>query len=88
MADVSDPTQNGHVERLIRTIKKELVDFAKYGNYQDAYSHIKRFLEDLFMFNRIHSSLGYLTHVEFDGEWMTRKANAFFLQESLISCPT
>jgi putative transposase len=88
MADVGDPTQNGYVERLIRTIKEEEVDLSEYENYHDAYSQIERFLEDVYMFKRIHSSLGYLTPAEFEREWMTRKTIAVYQQESLISCPT
>jgi len=88
MADVGDPMQNGHVERLIRTIKEEEVELSEYENYHDAYSQIERFLEDVYMFKRIHSSLGYLTPAEFEREWMSRKAIAVYQQESLISCPT
>ena len=86
MADIGDPTQNGHVERLIRTIKEEEVDLSEYENYHDAYHQIERFLEDVYMFKRIHSSLGYLTPVEFEREWMTRRAMEVSTQESLISC--
>ena len=88
MADVGDPTQNGHVERPIHTIKEEEVDLSEYENYHDAYSQIERFLEDVYMFKRIHSSLGYPTPAEFEREWMTHKAIAVYQQESLISCPT
>lgn len=88
MADIGDPTQNGHVERLIRTIKEEEVDLSEYENYHDAYHQIGRFLEDSYMFKRIHSSLGYLTPNEFEREWLTRETMNVSSQESLILCPT
>ncbi len=71
MADVGQPTQNPHVERLIRTIKEEEVDLAEYENYQDAYRQIGCFIEDVYMYKRIHSSLGYLTPLEFEFQWQS-----------------
>jgi hypothetical protein len=35
------------------------------------YSHTGRFLEDVYMHKRIHSSSGYLTPVEFEVQWRT-----------------
>ena len=69
MAEVGEAWQNGYAERLIRTIKEEAVDLSEYHNYHDAYRQIGRFLDDVYMHKRIHSSLGYLTPVEFEAEW-------------------
>jgi len=66
MAEVGEPTQNGFAERLMRTIKEEEVDLSEYQDYADARRHIGRFLEDVSMRKRSHSSLGYLTPVEFE----------------------
>jgi len=54
----------GYAERLIRIIKEEEVDLPEYINYHDAYQQIERFLDDMYMHRRIHSSLGYLTPAE------------------------
>jgi len=35
------------------------------------YSHTGRFLDDVYMHKRIHSSSGYLTPVEFEVQWRT-----------------
>ena len=70
MADVGAAWQNGYAERLIRTIKEEAVHLFEYRDYDDAYRQIGRFLDDVYMHKRIHSSLGYLTPAEFEAQWM------------------
>jgi transposase InsO family protein len=66
MAAVGAPEENGYAERLMRTIKEEEVDLSDYRDFADAQSQIGRFLEDVYNRKRIHSSLGYLTPVEFE----------------------
>lgn len=70
MATVGKPEENPFAERLIRTIKEEEVDLSEYHDYHDAFQHIGRFLEDVYMHKRIHSSLGYLTPSEFERRWL------------------
>jgi transposase InsO family protein len=74
MAEVGEPTQNGYAERLMRTIKEEEVDLSEYEDYYDAYRQIGRFLEDVYMRKRVHSSLKYLTPVEFESQWLSVSA--------------
>jgi putative transposase len=69
MAEVGAAWQNGYAERLMRTIKEEEVDLTEYENYADAFRHIGRFLDEVYMQKRIHSSLGYLTPAEFESQW-------------------
>ncbi len=69
MAEVGQAWQNGYAERLIRTIKEEEVDLSEYEDYRDAYQQIGRFLDDVYMRKRVHSSLGYLTPQEFEEQW-------------------
>lgn len=86
MAEVGEVTQNGYAERLIRTIKEEEVDLSDYRDYHDAYRQIGRFLEDVYMRKRIHSSLGYVTPVEFERQWLesnTLSARLFTKKELL-----
>jgi putative transposase len=73
MAEVGEATQNGYAERLIRTIKEEEVDLSDYLDYADAYHQMGRFLEDVYMRKRIHSSLGYLTPAEFEDRWFAQQ---------------
>ena len=69
MAECGQAWQNGYAERLIRTIKEEEVDLSDYDDYTDAVCQLSRFLNDVYMHKRIHSSLGYLTPVEFEERW-------------------
>lgn len=71
MAEVGEPTQNGYAERLMRTIKEEEVDLSEYQDYHDAYRQIGRFLEDVYMRKRVHSSLNYMTPAEFESHWLS-----------------
>jgi transposase InsO family protein len=73
MADVGAAWQNGYAERLIRTIKEEEVYLSEYVDYHDALRQLGRFLDDVYMHKRIHSSLGYLTPVEFEFHWLSRQ---------------
>ena len=70
MADQGEAWQNGYAERLIRTIKEEEVDLSEYLDYHDAYRQLGRFLDTVYTHKRIHSSLGYLTPVEFEAQWL------------------
>jgi putative transposase len=74
MAEVGEPTQNGYAERLMRTIREEEVNLSDYLDYADAYRQLGRFLDDVYMHKRIHSSLGYLTPVEFEDQWLAQLA--------------
>jgi transposase InsO family protein len=69
MSAQGEPRENGYAERLIRTIKEEEVELSDYQNFADAYHQIGCFLEDVYNTKRIHSSLGYLTPVEFEAAW-------------------
>ena len=74
MAEVGATWQNGYAERLMRTIKAEEVDLSEYSDYADALKHIGRFLDEVYMRKRIHSSLGYLTPAEFERHWHSQQA--------------
>ena len=53
----------------MRTVKEEEVDLTEYENYTDAVRHVGRFLDEVYLHKRIHSSLGYLTPAEFESQW-------------------
>ena len=58
MAEVGEAWQNGYAERLIGTIKEEEIDLSDYQDYTDASHQLSRFLDEVYMHKRIHSSLG------------------------------
>jgi len=74
MAAQGEPRENGYAERLMRTIKEEEVEMSDYQNFADAYRQIGQFLEDVYNTKRIHSSLGYLTPLEFEAAWQSQRA--------------
>ncbi len=73
MAEIGEAWQNGYAERLVRTIKEEEVDLSEYECYNDAVFQLGRFLNDVYMHKRIHSSLGYLTPAEFEERWQRER---------------
>jgi putative transposase len=66
MAAVGKAEENGYAERFMRTIKEEEVDLSEYRDFTDALDQIGHFIEEVYNHKRIHSSLGYLTPVEFE----------------------
>lgn len=76
MAAIGKPEENGYAERFMRTIKEEEVDLSDYQDFYDALSQIGRFIEDVYMTKRIHSSLGYLTPAEFEAGWWSSRLEA------------
>lgn len=69
MAAKGTPTDNAYVERFMRTLKEEEVYLHEYRDLTDARAHIGRFLEEVYMHKRLHSSLGYLPPAEFEAQW-------------------
>lgn len=69
MAAKGTPTDNAFVERFMRTLKEEEVYLHEYRDLADARTRIGRFLEEVYMQKRLHSSLGYLPPAEFEAQW-------------------
>jgi len=66
MSDKASPTQNGLVERFMRTVKEEHVDYSEYDDFEDSCRQLKHWLEVVYMTERIHQALDYATPVEFE----------------------
>jgi len=66
MSDIGQPKQNAYVERFIRTLKEEHVNFTEYTDIDDAQRQLQQWLEVEYMTMRIHSALDYLTPAEFE----------------------
>ena len=72
LSDDDQPAQNGVVERFIRTLKEEHVDYTEYTDFADAVHQLRHWLEVEYMTERIHSALGYTTPTEFETAARTR----------------
>ena len=70
MTAKGSPEENAYAERLIRTIKEEEVELSEYWDFTDAYTQIGHFIEEVYQKKRIHSSLGYLTPIEFEHAYL------------------
>lgn len=69
MAAVGKAGENGYAERVIGTIKLDEVELTEYAGFHDALRQLGRFIDTVYNKKRIHSSLGYLTPVEFQQQW-------------------
>jgi hypothetical protein len=54
-------------------VEDEVVSLSDYAAFHDAYNQIGRFIDELYMRQRIHSSLGWLTPVEFEQQWRAQQ---------------
>ena len=68
MASVGNPYENAKAESFFRTLKMEEVYLKDYGSFGEAYKNIGEFIEEVYNNKRLHSSLGYLTPVEFEAQ--------------------
>ena len=66
------PYQNGICERLIRTLKDEEVSLNEYLDLEDARTRMGLFLDDVYMFKRVHSALDYRTPAEFEADCLVQ----------------
>jgi transposase InsO family protein len=76
LAAVGKPEENGHAERLMRTIKEQEVALTEYRDFADARRQLGRFLDGVYNRKRIHSALGDLTPAEFEQQWLRQQAAA------------
>jgi transposase InsO family protein len=76
MAAIGKAEENGYAERFMRTVKEEEVDLSDYHDFADAQHQIGWFIQDVYNTKRIHSSLGYLTPVEFEAAWQSSQSGA------------
>ena len=66
MGEVGNSYDNAHAESLNKTIKNEEVWMNEYDNFEIAYFNIKEFIEEVYNKKRLHSSIGYLSPIEFE----------------------
>ena len=70
MAAKGKPSENGYVERLIRTIKEEEVNLSDYQHLDEAREQLGYFIDVVYNQLRPHSALDYQTPAEFEAKWL------------------
>ena len=66
MAAVGNPYENAKAESFFKTLKCEEVNLQQYRTFTEAEANLSRFIEDVYNAKRLHSSLGYISPVEFE----------------------
>lgn len=77
MSDAGCPTQNGLIERFIRTVKEEHIAYSEYDSLLDLRGQLRHYLEVEYTRDRPHSALNYMTPLEFERHYYRQQA--FFL---------
>lgn len=81
MAAVGCPEENGFAERWMRTLKDDHVTLSEYADFADARRQIGEFIEQVYQYKRVHSSLSLpgerrvaLPPAIFEQRWYASKA--------------
>lgn len=75
MAEAGRPQDNGHVERLNRTLKEEEIYWSEYRDLEEATASIGAYIEH-YNRTRIHSALGYKRPNQVFKEWAELQTEA------------
>jgi len=76
--------ENPFAESVIGHLKDEEVWLKEYADFHDAYTNLSYFLDVFYNYERIHSSLGYMTPSEFESQyWSQREQNSQFNTKKL-----
>lgn len=68
MSRKGNPYDNAFAESFFKTLKVEEVYLNEYYDINDAWDNIQRFIEDVYNTKRLHSSLNYMSPVDFERE--------------------
>jgi putative transposase len=71
MSGKGNSYDNAFAESAIKTIKYNEVHMKEYESFEEAYTNIKKFIEEVYNKKQLHSGIGYLPPEEFE---MTKKS--------------
>ena len=83
MSRKGNPWDNAACESFMKTLKYEEVYRSEYRDLADAFSQIRRFLEQVYNRKRLHSALGYLPPAEFERHRLARRSGRGTTERSL-----
>lgn len=75
MSRTSNPYDNGMMERFFRTLKYEKVYLTEYADEREALASIRRYIDQVYNQERLHSRLGYVPPVEFEIQYYQTTLN-------------
>ena len=67
---IDNPRGNAETERVIRTIKEELLWLNEFGSFEEAEARIGAWIEEDYNRLYVHSALRYLSPEEFAQQWV------------------
>jgi len=67
MSRSGNPYDNAFAESFMKTLKQDEVYLWEYESFIDVVERIPRFIEEVYNKKRVHSSIGYMPPVKFEG---------------------
>lgn len=80
MSGADNPYDNAHAESFFSRLKAELLEKGAFENIDDAMTEVFNYIEVYYNVHRLHSSLGYLSPVQYESQYSHRleaERNAF-----------
>jgi transposase InsO family protein len=65
----NNPKGNAETERMMRTVKEELLWLEEFESFEEAQSALKQWIETDYNRDYVHSALGYLSPLEFEEQY-------------------
>lgn len=75
MTESGNPRENAFAESFMKTLKVEEVYMNEYRTFEEAYTNLKNFIEEVYNKKRLHSSIGYVPPAEFEKEVLNKSVS-------------